>query len=265
MAKFIITVVILLVLLVGAVIMLDNVNVVAPSPSSTPTEVVATVTPDHGTIGNIRVLSPVSAGELGFPAVIKGEARTFEAAFSYRIKSSKGDLLLEGHGMTTGTAEYPDFRPFEVVVSYPDPKTATGSLEVFEYSAKDGSEINKVIVPVLFKKDVASTMVKLYFPLRTDEKILDFISRRIPKSDTPVRASLDALLVGIYKTENPGDKYTTAIGADVKINSVALKSGVLTIDLSGTVSATAKAQFSKTALQSTGVKSVVVLVNGKAI
>ncbi len=53
--------------------------------------------------------------------------------------------------MTTGTADLPAFRPSEVTINCPDPKTASGFVEVFEVSAKDGSEISKVIVPVRFK------------------------------------------------------------------------------------------------------------------
>lgn len=246
MTKFIITVVILLVLLAGAIIMLDNVNVAKPTPTPTATVAAsASTSPDYGIVGNIHVFSPKPAEDIGLPVIIKGEARTFEATFSYRIKNSKGDVLVLGHSMTTGTADYPDFRPFEVSSNYLEPKTATGSIEVFSLSAKDGSEINKVIVPVMFKKDVNAVSIKLYLDGKT---ATDW---RIPKSDTPIRAMLDELL-----------KVT---GSTLVINSVTLKSGVLTVDLKGVLTADVKAQITKTAMQSSSVKSVVITVDGKTL
>ena len=242
MGKIILTAIILLAVLAGIVILLDNVKVqTAPSPSAlvsmTPTE-----TPE-ATTGNIRVFSPQVGDEVGLPLVIKGEARTFEATFSYRIKNSKGAVLVEGHSMTTGTADPPAFRPFEVSVNYPDPKTASGSVEVFEVSAKDGSEVSKVIVPVKFKQDVQAMNVKLYFGMGP-------VDWRIPKTDTPVRATLDELF--------------RVADINVAINSIKLKTGTLTMDLNGTIDANAVSQITQTAKQFSNVSSVVITVNGKA-
>ena len=150
MSKIIITSIVILVVVAGLFIVFDNVELSKPTPSPEATQEVSPTPEDFGTTGNINVFRPVPDEEVGLPLTIMGEARTFEATFAYRIKNSKGTVLLEGHSMTTGTDDYPAFRPFEVTVNYPDPKTASGSVEVFEYSAKDGSEINKVIVPVNF-------------------------------------------------------------------------------------------------------------------
>ena len=244
MAKFILTVIVVLVLLAGLAIILNDVKIVqqTPTPSASVSE---TPTPTSVVTGpSIHVFSPQPGEEVGLPVIIKGEARTFEAAFSYRIKNSKGAVLVEGHSMTTGTEDYPAFRPFEVSVNYPDPKTASGSVEVFESSAKDGSEINKVIVPVIFKK-VEAMEVKLYLDLDAP------ITIRIPKTDTPVRATLDELF--------------EAIRAEAKINSVSLKSGVLMVDVTAAPTATQKSQITKTAMQFSSVKSVVITIDGKTL
>lgn len=245
MTKTIITAVIILALLAGIVILLDNVRVpqTSPSPSAKVSEN-ATPTPEE-TTGGIHVFSPSAGDQVGLPLVIKGEARVFEATFAYRIKNSKGTVLIEGSAMTTGTADYPAFRPFEVSINYPDPKTASGSVEVFSMSAKDGSEINKVIVPVTFKKIADAMTVKLF--INVDNPV----TTRIPKTDTPVRSTLDELL-----------KF---MGKGISINSVALKSGVLTVDLKGVVSATMKSQITKTAMQFPNVKSVVITVDGTSL
>ncbi|MEK7583549.1 MAG: Gmad2 immunoglobulin-like domain-containing protein [Patescibacteria group bacterium] len=272
MAKIILTAIILLAVLAGVVILLDNVRVqTSPTPSPT---VTATATPDLGTTGNIRVFSPQPDDEVGLPLVIKGEARTFEAAFSYRIKNSKGTVLVEGHSMTTGTEDPPAYRPFDVTVNYPDPKTASGSVEVFEYSAKDGSEINKVIVPVRFKQDVPSSMTKVFFSKGTPANCSDVLAviRRVPVTETPVRTTLDELLRGVYKAEADAG-YQSNINSGTTIKSVNLKSGVLTIDfdknleagVAGSCRVTAiRAQITQTAKQFSNVSSVVISVDGKS-
>ena len=234
--KTFISIVIVVVLLVGIFIALDQIRVPEPKSTATPSQAVETPTPEVG--GEIHVFSPEPNSEIGLPVTIKGEARTFEATFLYRIKNSDGQILIEGHSMTTGTEDYPAFRPFEVVVNYPDPKTASGSIEVFGSSTKDGSEVNKVVVPVVFKKVDGATSVKLYFDLLTPT------NTRIPKTDTPIRATLDELFKGL--------------GSETKIEGVSIASGVLTVDLSGTVTAVDEAKITKTAMQFASVKSVVI-------
>lgn len=99
---------------------------------------------------NIKVTYP-KPGQLVSPSTaIKGEARVFENSFAYRVLDSNGKKLLEGHAM----ADAPDvgqFGPFDVTIEFSTPSSGTGTIEVFEYSAKDGSEINKVVVPVVFE------------------------------------------------------------------------------------------------------------------
>lgn len=99
---------------------------------------------------NIKVTSPRPNERITGQVTIAGEARTFEANVLYRVKDSSGKVLAFGN--TTATA--PDtgqFGPFQVSVSFTEPTTETGTVEVFEGSAKDGSEINKVIIPVYFR------------------------------------------------------------------------------------------------------------------
>lgn len=276
MAKTILTAIIILVVLAAAVVLLNNVKVAAPSPSPSPSAT-ATATPEE-TTGNIHVFSPSLHDEVGLPLVIKGEARTFERRFSYRVLDGKGAVLIQGSAMSSGQSDIGHFDPFEVSVNYPDPKTASGSVEVFSFSAKDGSEINNVIVPVVFKKDIASSMIKVYFPkiidkLNPDEtecKAVFALDRRVPKTDTPVRTALDELLRGVYKAESDKN-YTTDISTGATITSVNLKAGVLTIDFASEPassadicrSAGARAQITKTAMQFPSISKIVITVNGK--
>ncbi len=102
-----------------------------------------------GAEANIVVTSPVAGATITSPVVITGRARVFENAFSYRVRDADGTLLAEGNG----TADAPDiglFGPFTVSLSYPPASGTTGTVEVFDYSAKDGTPIDVVTIPVSF-------------------------------------------------------------------------------------------------------------------
>ena len=97
---------------------------------------------------NIILQSPKAGDTLGSQFVIKGQARVFENQLNFRVKNSKGQTLIEG----TMAAKSPGagkFGPFEATVSsLPKGKT---TVEVFDHSAKDGLEIDKVSVEVTIK------------------------------------------------------------------------------------------------------------------
>jgi hypothetical protein len=94
---------------------------------------------------NIKLLTPregMLVSPDGFD--VKGLARTFENSVAYRLKMESGKTI-DGH--TTATGEMGTFSPF--VFSITPGESGKATLEVFEFSAKDGSEINKVTVHVL--------------------------------------------------------------------------------------------------------------------
>ncbi len=98
---------------------------------------------------NIEVLSPRSGDKVKSEFVVKGNARTFESNVAIRLYDSEGNVLIE----TFTLANAPDigqFGPFEKMISYVT-DSQTGTLEVFQYSAKDGSQIDKVTIPVVFR------------------------------------------------------------------------------------------------------------------
>lgn len=98
---------------------------------------------------NIEVLSPLMGDEVKSGFVVKGNARTFESSVSIRLLDSEGNVLAESFTL----ANAPDvgqFGPFEKQLNF-QTESETGTLEVFQASAKDGSEIDKVIIPLLFR------------------------------------------------------------------------------------------------------------------
>lgn len=97
---------------------------------------------------NIEVLSPRTGDKIKNGAIVKGNARVFENVVSIRLFDSAGNVLIQ----TTAYANAPDvgqFGPFEKELKF-ETNYSEGTLEVYQSSAKDGSEIDKVTIPVVF-------------------------------------------------------------------------------------------------------------------
>lgn len=94
----------------------------------------------------IFVNRPAWGGVLANPATIGGFANTFEATFQVRLLDGGGRTLAQGPVMATcGTGCW---GTFEVSVPYAVPRAGWGSLQVFEFSAADGSEVHLTEYPV---------------------------------------------------------------------------------------------------------------------
>ena len=79
---------------------------------------------------------------------VTGEARIFEANMSYALSDGHRYLLEAHHTLGAGA---PAWSPFELKIELePDqiPQNGTITIELFEYSANDGSKINVLIVPL---------------------------------------------------------------------------------------------------------------------
>jgi germination protein M len=100
----------------------------------------------------ILVESPLAFEEVQSPLHVTGTANTFEANFQYTLTDTDG-LIVDENFVTatsgTGTRGTFDFTTKEYTV----PFTGVGALIVFEASAKDGSKINLVEIPLRMTKD----------------------------------------------------------------------------------------------------------------
>lgn len=99
----------------------------------------------------ILVESPLSFEAVTSPLRVTGTANTFEATFNYELTDTDGRIVEENFVTATsgtGTRGTFDFttEPFTV------PFDGVGSLIVFELSAKDGSRINLVEIPLRMEK-----------------------------------------------------------------------------------------------------------------
>jgi Spore germination protein len=94
----------------------------------------------------IWVTAPVDGQTIASPLKITGNARVFEAVVSYRLRDVQGNILAEGNTMAAAGA--PGRGDFEASLTFKPLAAGNGQLEVFESSMKDGSDLNKVIIPV---------------------------------------------------------------------------------------------------------------------
>ncbi len=100
--------------------------------------------------GNISVRIPQPNTVVTSPLVVEGMERTFEQNVVLRLLDGKGNEVVKTS--TTGTA--PDagiHGSYRAELKFENPGTKTGTLEVFQGSAKDSSEIDKVIIPLRFQ------------------------------------------------------------------------------------------------------------------
>jgi germination protein M len=94
----------------------------------------------------ILVESPLAFAEVASPLHSFGTANTFEATFSYELKDADGDILVED--FVTATSGTGTRGSFEISAPFDLEDGGPGSLDVFERSAKDGSRINVVEIPL---------------------------------------------------------------------------------------------------------------------
>ena len=81
------------------------------------------------------------------PVKACGVGTGFEGQFAARVRDSHGTQLVRVPVHAGGTGIWGNY---DVALPVGVPSTAQGTLEVFEVSAEDGSELNKVVVPITF-------------------------------------------------------------------------------------------------------------------
>ncbi len=98
----------------------------------------------------IAIRQPQAQDIVDDPIKICGIAVAFEAVFQVRVRDSGGLEIAKKFFTAAGGTHWANFQismPIGAV-----PKTTSGTLEVFEISANDGREVNKVIIPIVFGK-----------------------------------------------------------------------------------------------------------------
>ena len=94
----------------------------------------------------ILVESPLPFAEVTSPLRIQGTANTFEAQFRVNVVDGDGLIVYDEPAMaTSGTGTR---GTFDITATFEVPREGIGAVIVWEESAKDGSQINLVEVPI---------------------------------------------------------------------------------------------------------------------
>ncbi len=100
--------------------------------------------------GNILVSTPRPGDTITTPLLINGLVRAFENRVQVRLKNKTG-VEVRKTGFTAKKGEMGTYIALSVDLVFAQPTVpGDGTLEVFTNSAKDGSEIDKVTIPVKF-------------------------------------------------------------------------------------------------------------------
>lgn len=115
----------------------------SPNSPSTPDIVITETT-------NLKLTYPSPYSTIGLPVVLRGQARVFENQFNYRVKNTDGTILAEGTSQTDAK-DAGQFGSFEITVTdFKNNPGTEGFVEIFYYSAKDGSEMENINIPIVF-------------------------------------------------------------------------------------------------------------------
>lgn len=242
----------------------------SPTPTETPTP---TPTPiEH------KLLMPAGPAEIvGSKFVLMGSGTAFENSFSYRIVDGAGKKIDEGSLMTNAKDAgligyyYKEIDLAKLSVSLP----ASVTFDVFEASAKDGSDIQKISRSVAVDKN--QTTIFAYFnnsnlnPDVSCDKTFA-VARRVSKTMLTLKASMEQLLKGVLPEEAVAG-FTTLINPGTKLNSAKISGSTASLDFSkeldenggGSCKVTSiRSQIENTAKQFPGVKKVIISINGKS-
>jgi hypothetical protein len=118
----------------------------APSPPSTSAACPPNPSPTNPADPSMIVNAPLAGQRVTSPMPISGRARVFEAAVSIDVFDASGGLLVHTFTMASGGA--PALAPFAASVPFAVTREQTGCIRVFEASARDGSPVNVVQVPI---------------------------------------------------------------------------------------------------------------------
>lgn len=221
---------------------------------------------------NLMIVSPTWNATVTSPLIVQGFGRVFEQQFSWRVKDSTGAVLATGLGMTHAL-EVGWFGPFSFEIFLPALTDPNFTLEVLDYSARDGSEQDLVSVP-LSLLSTKTTSFKVYFLNAAKGSAQDCenvfsVDRTVAETSAVGRAAITELLVGPTSEERAAG-YSTSLSPYVALRSLVVSDGVAKVDFNEFVNPAGgscavqavRSQIEHTLLQFPLVESVVISVNG---
>ena len=223
---------------------------------------------------NLVVTSPTEGSTVTSPLVVFGFGRVFEQTFNWRIKDESGKVVKQGIAMSNAS-DMGQFGPFRFEVFLPALISENFALEVFDYSAKDGSVQDLVFIPLKMLSD-RTMSVDVFFPNTKDGSVTDCanvfpITRVISQTSAVGRAALLELLAGPTKEER-AQGFFTSIPAEAGLKSLVISGGVATADFTVWMNQTGgscrvssiRSQIEHTLKQFPSVQEVIIKVEGNS-
>lgn len=227
---------------------------------------------------NIIVYLPPESVKINSPFIVSGIARVFENSLSLKVINAKGQTIWTGFT----TANAPDvgtYGGFSTAVNLSGAEVVPGEgieLQVYQNSASDGSEADKVAVPLHLQEIKPTSVVEVYFgssssPAGEECTFTLSAERNVTTDETLARAALEELLKGPTLLERQSGYYTS-LPPEVIINSLAVNNGVALVDFSDSLERgvggscrvlAIRTQIEKTLKQFPSVKEVKISINGR--
>lgn len=235
-----------------------------------PTTVTAENSPSLGVTPEISVQTP-RAGDLVAGSIqVSGRARAFENTILLKLIDGAGNVITQ-KPVTFYAPDAGQFGDFNSTLLLPIGITATNlTLQVFEVSAKDGTHLHEVDVPLILGREV-----QLYFnqtsPVSHECNDVVPVQRIIGYSQTPLQDTLVALLGGPTEKERT-EGFISSIPSGVTIQKVTVQNGVAQADFSeklqqgigGSCRVSAIRQsIVKTMLQFPSVRQAIISIDGR--
>ncbi|MDZ4229607.1 MAG: GerMN domain-containing protein, partial [Candidatus Veblenbacteria bacterium] len=239
---------------------------------------IANSTGEVSDLRNVLVYAPPAQAMATSPFIVSGIARVFENTVSLKVVNEDEETVWTGFT----TANAPDvgtYGGYSAIVDLSGTELTAGDrvrLEVFQSSAKDGSEIDKVVVPLELKEVQATQVVEAYFGSGPGGSADDCttvlaVERHVPKTLAVARAALDELMKGPTLRERE-EGYFTSLPPGVVVQRLVIAEGVAQADFTpaleqgvgGSCRVLAiRAQIEKTLRQFPSVQSVVISIDGR--
>lgn len=247
----------------------------ATAPAETGTS--APEKPPTHTGPNITVELPARDQKVLGGFVLKGEARTFENTVNYRVVGERGEQVAEGNLMAVG--DVGTMNPFTTEVTLPRNYTGRATVEVFQFSARDGRPVDVVKIPIAVRGQPATATdgatVRVFFTNSAmngngDCRNVFSVERPRGQSAAVAEHALKELLAGPTSSDREAG-YVTELPRGVVLRGIRITNGVAVANFSSQLRSSAgacraeaiRAQIERTLFQFPSVQSVIIQVEGK--
>ena len=223
----------------------------------------------------IMLYAPVPHAAVAGSVLVRGVARVFENQFLVQLVDASGKVLAHA----SASASAPDagqYGDFAVTLTVPWSVGGSVWVKAFDPSPKDGSPLGLVEVPLTIASSSAKMVAIKVFWGATGNNQADCtavvpLERTVAATSSIARAALAELLAGPTDAEKT-DGYFSSIPSGVRLQKLSIVNGVAYADFDQTLDravggscrvAAIRAQITKTLMQFSTVRSVVVSIDGR--